>query len=302
MNTTVVVIFFNRIEPLRILMARLAEVKPKRLYLVSDGARLGVEGEQERVDACREFMQNIPWECEVVRDYASVNMGCRQRIVSGVNNALRLVETVIVLEDDCIPELRMFPFMEDMLVRYADNEKVLSIGATNYYSKGSMPGYDAFFTKYPVSTGWATWRRAWRLMDTDLLLLPEARRTHKIRKWLGSYRAEWYWFYVMQKKIFAWDYRWAFTGFMYSGVHLLPSRNLIKNIGIDDPLATNTKEYFQIFPEPDSDWVWSGKVPDKVESYSVFDKMMEDNHYSKSLPVRMHWCINKLRNRLSKII
>ena len=49
--------------------------KPPRIYIAADGAREGVNGEQDKVDHIREFLtNNIDWDCEVFKNYSEKNI------------------------------------------------------------------------------------------------------------------------------------------------------------------------------------------------------------------------------------
>ena len=65
MNTPVAIVFFNRLAPLKRLVSRLAEIKPLNVYLISDGPRSQSKCEAEKVAACRDFMVNLPWSCNI---------------------------------------------------------------------------------------------------------------------------------------------------------------------------------------------------------------------------------------------
>ena len=80
---------------------------------------------------------------------------------SGENKVFE-AERAIILEDDCIPEAEFFPWVEKMLDRYKDEDRVLSVGGTNLRPKLCNQNEDAVFSKYAMIWGWATWRREWK--------------------------------------------------------------------------------------------------------------------------------------------
>lgn len=299
-NTPVVILFFNRPLELKRLIARLAEVKPTRLYLVSDGARVSREGEWEKVEACRGLFNALTWNCEIRRNYSNVNFGCRQRIVSGLDWVFEQEERAIILEDDCIPTLDFFPFVETVLEQYKDVPEVLSVGGTNLRPQLSDPDYDVVFTKYAMIWGWATWRRAWRLMDKGLDSLAYARETHQLRKWLGSWRAEWYWLYLLRHVPSSWGYRWAFTGFMHTGLHVLPSKCLVENVGMRATNATHTFSHQYDLPSVEESWGFRNRIPPCCVPNRHLDKWIEDNIFSKSIYCRSVWLFRKILSGVSR--
>ena len=72
----VLVMAFNRPDHLQVLLARLREVQPPRLYVAVDGARPDREGEAERVQACRDLVSTVDWDCEVQTLFQDANLGC----------------------------------------------------------------------------------------------------------------------------------------------------------------------------------------------------------------------------------
>jgi len=300
MDTPAVILFFNRPDFLRQLISRLAEVKPKKLYLVCDGPRQDKVGEKEAVEECRSLFENLDWDCEIRRNYSDVNLGCRDRIISGLDWVFEQEERAIILEDDCIPIVDFFPFAEAMLERYKGNNQIFSIGGSNQRPQLSNPSYDVVFSKYSLCWGWATWRRAWTLMDRHLLQLPDAKKKHLFKKWLGSWRAELYWSYILKDDPTVWDYSWTFTGFIHQGLHVLPSKCLIDNIGIMDPNATHTTFNPYDLPIIAKSFPSSYRVPTQVEPDLIYNKWMEDHFYSRALIPRIKWVVKKILNLLQR--
>jgi hypothetical protein len=300
MNTPVVILFFNRPDFLRHLIGRLSEVKPKRLYLVCDGPRQGKVGEREKVDECRALFAKLSWDCQICQNYSDINLGCRDRIISGLDWVFEQEERAIILEDDCIPILDFFMFAEAMLDRYKDAPQVMSIGGTNLKPQLADPEYDIVFSKYAMIWGWATWSRAWLLMDGGLDRLEEAKEKHLLREWLGSWRAEWYWLYVLKNVPTTWDYRWFFSGFIQHGLHVLPSKCLVENIGMTDVNATHTTFNPYDLPIIAKSFPSSYRVPTQVEPDLIYNQWMEDHFYSRALIPRIKWVVKKILNLLQR--
>ena len=71
MKTAIAFFVYNRLDTTQIVFERIREIKPPRLYLVCDAARPWKEGDVEKVNAVREFLDNnVDWECEVHKNYA----------------------------------------------------------------------------------------------------------------------------------------------------------------------------------------------------------------------------------------
>lgn len=102
-KNTVVVVIFNRLDYTKELFKQIKKVEPEKLYIISDGARKSVENEALKVKKCREVFDKINWTCDVEKIYASENLGCKKRIITGLDHVFLKESQAIILEDDCIP-------------------------------------------------------------------------------------------------------------------------------------------------------------------------------------------------------
>ena len=172
MNIPVMICGFIRPNTLEKVFAAVREVKPCKLYLVLDAPR---EGRIEDVilnNECKRIFDSVDWVCDVVRDYAKVNMGCGKRMTSAITNVFKREEMAIILEDDCVPHPSFFRFCEELLERYKNDTRVGMIGAEcAHFRKDKMNFYgDSYYfdRMATIGAGWATWRRAWMLHDPTL--------------------------------------------------------------------------------------------------------------------------------------
>src|SRR5512146_3409648 len=101
LSTPVAMMVFNRPEKTEQVFAAVRAARPRRLLVVADGPRSGREGEAARCAAVRAIFDRVDWECEVERDFAPENLGCRRRMSSGLDWVFSRCEEAIVLEDDC---------------------------------------------------------------------------------------------------------------------------------------------------------------------------------------------------------
>lgn len=101
LKTPIAFLIFNRPEMTRKVFAEIARAKPERLLIVADGPRTPSESELCR--AARAVVAAVDWECEVLTNYAEVNLGCKRRVSSGLDWVFSLCGEAIILEDDCVP-------------------------------------------------------------------------------------------------------------------------------------------------------------------------------------------------------
>jgi hypothetical protein len=244
LGTPVVMIVFNRPELTRRVFAAIAMARPSRLLLVADGPRPDREGEAELCAEVREIVSRVDWPCKVETNFAPANLGPRVRAVSGLNWVFSLVEEAIVLEDDCLPDQSFFPYCVELLERYRDNPQIGLISGFNL--EGSFRHADSYYFSSLVSIwGWATWRRSWQQYDEYMKGWPEAKRSGLVERLFPDRKVVKYWEGMLDRMHDgsgpnAWDYQWVYTCWSRNWLNIIPTRNLVQNIGFGQD-ATHTK-------------------------------------------------------------
>ncbi len=241
----VVFLIFNRPDVTARVLAAIRAAKPAKLLVVADGPRPHKTGEAENVARTRALIDTVDWDCEVLRNYSEVNLGCFRRVSSGLDWAFGLCEEAIVLEDDCLPDPTFFRYCGELLERYRDDSRIGCVSGTNFQF-GRRRGSDSYyFSRYNHCWGWASWRRAWRHFDPAMRAWPAIRDDGRLKDILGDGKAVRYWtaIYdaVAQNRIDSWAYRWTFAAWRESLLTVLPGVNLISNIGFSRD-ATHTRD------------------------------------------------------------
>lgn len=247
LRTPVVLLLFARPDTTARLVELVRAARPPLLLVVADGPRPDRPGEPERCDATRALVADTDWGCEVLTDYADTNLGLKRRIETGLDWAFGQVEEAILLEDDCIPHPTFFRFCDELLQRYRDEARVLSI-AGGRLGPGATDGASYRFSRYQHIWGWATWRRAWRLDDPELSRWPELRDGRWLDGLLGDRRTAEYWSYHFEQSHtgrHTWDHAWQLSAWLAGGLSVIPSRNLVENVGFRED-ATTTRPEFRI--------------------------------------------------------
>ena len=231
-RTPVAFFIFRRPETTERVWAQIRKAEPKTLYLCADAARPDREGEAERVAAVRKIVENVDWECDVRRLYAERNMGCHDRVVSALNEIFETEERLIILEDDCLPDLSFFRYCDELLDRYASNDRILAVCGFN-------PGTDSLsleesysFSRNPACWGWATWKRAWRLYDDSMSCWNDPSRKARvfaknpdIRRFLDRMVRM-----TESKQVDSWANRWLLSALDNDALSCVPRVNLIRHL------------------------------------------------------------------------
>jgi len=247
MQTPVLFLVFNRPELAAQVFARIREARPPKLLVVCDGARANRPDDTEKVAAVRALIdRGVDWPCEVLREYSDQNLGCRQRIASGITWAFEQVEEAIILEDDCLPDPSFFTYAEAMLTRYRHDERVLHVAGNNLTAPLHGHSSSYWFSHHPWIWGWATWRRAWKHYDADMRTWDARRPALEASFASGWERAFWITAYDDARqdlaKVGTWDFQWAYTCRSLGGLSIFPRTNLIENLGFGgDSTHTNTE-------------------------------------------------------------
>jgi hypothetical protein len=295
----IVVIIFNRPDKTKILYESLKYYKPSKLLIISDGPRNNFKNENEKVVQSRKVFEKIDWECEVLFNISETNLGCRERIISGLNWVFDKVEKAIILEDDCIPTNEFFIYMETLLDRYQNNKKISSVCGTNFLSDLYKVNDSYLYSKYCHVWGWGTWKDRWFKIDARLENLQKVKKTKFLKKYLGSYRAYLYWHWILgrvnKKKIDSWAYIWNFTNFINEDLCIIPSTNLLSNIGIgNDSSHTKSLPYKYVKAEESKKKLnFPLEYPSNLAFDSKHDLKVENIIFSKSIYNRFLWIIKK---------
>lgn len=227
------------------MLEALREAKPKQLFVVADGPRSSHPEDQDLCQQTRALIDEmVDWDCEVHRDFSQENLGCGMRPHTGINWAFQHVEQAIILEDDCVPDPSFFPYCEELLTRYANDERVMHISGTTYTSEEKSISESYFFSNFPACWGWATWKRAWNHYSFRAEGWESLRETDWIQSIIGEPLVEASWAKQFDKAVAndgsyaSWDYQWGYSCWAKSGLSIFPRVNLISNVGFGE-LATH---------------------------------------------------------------
>ena len=246
---------YNRLEHTRQTIEALRDnylARESELFIFSDAPK--DEGSKNDVRLMREYLKTIEGFKKVIIFERRNNLGASENIIGGVTEVINMCGKVIVLEDDLLLSRYFLKFMNDALVFYEKEEKVISV--CGYMYKIDIKNQETFFLKMADCWGWATWKRGWDLFESNAAKLLERLNVQRmIRRFdLNGGRA-----YSkmlkkqVQGKISSWAIRWYASAFLNNKLSLFPARSLVRNIGFDGSgmHCRNGIGYFtDIFQEP----------------------------------------------------
>ena len=161
-----------------------------------------------------------------------------------------------------------------------------------------------YFANYASEWGWGTWRRAWNLYDFEISAW-EDKNIKKIIKQTFDYSkpCKEYLCNIFDKtyknpNVTWWDYQWAFTRYINSGIAIVPAKNLVCNIGFGED-ATHT---FDVNSRFNKISIQEMVFPLNYPTYIALDKDLEkeliDAHYP---PRKKRIVVDKIKSKLRKI-
>ena len=236
MNIPVLLLIYNRKKETKILINTLKKIKPKKIFISSDGPK-NFEKDIKSNNDIKKIVQTIDWTKQVKLNYMKKNYGCKESVSKGISWFFSQVKMGIILEDDCIPSKSFFLFAEQMLKKYQNNKKIYAISGNNFL-KNKIKIYDSYyFSKYNHCWGWATWARAWKDYDKNLKYWSYYKKKKSWENKFDQKIEKKYWEKIFdlckKKKIDSWAYPWLYSIWSKNGICIIPKINLVKNIGFN---------------------------------------------------------------------
>jgi len=276
----VALFIFKRPDTTRQVFEVVSSVRPAQLLLIADGPRQDRQGEAEACRQVREIVAQIDWPCEVFQNFSETNLGCQERIISGLDWIFSKVEEAIILEDDCLPDASFFPFCQELLEKYRGDARVCAISGTNLVERHLKTEASYYFSQLGGNWGWATWKSQWQRYDRHLADWPQLKREEMLSELFEDPKTVTYWtqiFDVMyeNKGRNTWDYQWLYTHLKNNALTIIPRVNLVANIGFG-PGATHTAEGDSRLTPPAATMVFPLTHPSSFIPLRSMDRHFQD--------------------------
>lgn len=260
------------------------------IYLFIDGARATADGDHDpKSQAVQQWASE--WETESPRHRLRIEPENRG-ISYGVPTAIDWVigeghDAVIVLEDDCLPSPDFFPWMQEMLSKYADDPRVAMVSGDNFVDAATPAEADDsyYFSRLPATWGWGTWARAWSVFRPALDDIRTGRNVQDVAGALPTraQRRRWSKTWVRQQHDLdhaTWDAVWFYAMTKQSGLCAVPHRNLVRNIGFGKE-ASNTFFTTSFAIRPRQSITFPLRHPQQVVAWSEGDEQYFNRMHSQ---------------------
>ena len=207
-----------------------AEAKFSDLFIFSDGPK--TPEKKAGVEENRKYIHTISGFNSVHIIEREKNWGLANSLIAGITEVINKYGKVIVVEDDLILSPYFLQFMNEGLEKYKDDDRVGTITGFVPPIKDKLP--ETFFLKYFQCWGWATWKRAWDLLETDARPLLKGLRFKKTKFDVGGGVGNYGNLYCQKVGLVdSWYLRYYASLFLKDKLSLYPGRSMVTNDGLD---------------------------------------------------------------------
>jgi hypothetical protein len=243
-KSAVLLIIFNRPETTIRVLRAIEEARPPRLYIAGDGPRSDVPEDKVLVEEARAVIEKVEWPCEIRTLYHDSNLGSKEGPARAISWFFEHEPEGVILEDDCLPHLDFFTFCDEILEKYRNDDRVMTVTGNNFQGNRWRGSGTYYFSRYHHSWGWATWKRAWRHYDPEIAFWSQFKVSRDWRAVFSRTEERHYWERIFDKVYArefetAWDYPWTASIWKRKGLTATPNVNLVSNIGFGKD-ATHT--------------------------------------------------------------
>lgn len=176
-ETPVLFVTFVRPDYARQTWEGIKATKPKTLYFYSNKGRAEKEGEVERNNEIRSYINEIDWDCDLHIFFREECVNVYDSLRGAIDWLFDNEERGIILEEDCVPTKAFFSFVDQMIEKFKEDKRVWCISGDNII-KQNPSGYDYMFSHLHAMYGWASWRDRWRMVNWDHLYIKETIDEH----------------------------------------------------------------------------------------------------------------------------
>lgn len=253
-KTAVLLLVYRRPELTERVLNVIRQARPSHLLIAADGPHPERPQDPELCARTRTVIEHgVDWPCEMKQRYLLENAGCKRGVAGAIGWAFSQHERIVILEDDCLPHPSFFRYCDELLEKYAEDSRVMQVAGSNLLHHAPSNSASYFASRFGVIWGWATWRRAWALYDMEMTDWPSLRDSGALNRFchLPGEAKRYTRLYddVYSGRLDTWDAQWALTRQRNGALSLVPSVNLISNIGFgkgathtlhDDRLVSNS--------------------------------------------------------------
>lgn len=300
-ETPVLFVTFVRPDYARQTWEGIKATKPKTLYFYSNKGRAEKEGEVERNNEIRSYINEIDWDCDLHIFFREECVNVYDSLRGAIDWLFDNEERGIILEEDCVPTKAFFSFVDQMIEKFKEDKRVWCISGDNII-KQNPSGYDYMFSHLHAMYGWASWRDRWRMVNWDHLYIKETIDEHiyyRLFKTKEQAKAKEKALSNIEDMLYrtkCWDYIFGLCMDQYHALTVQPKEHLVKNIGVTGQHHTKAKvSQYNCEPNPSAEEYVIAKEPPFV--FADF----EHDYLTYCQLLRKPSFFKRVKNRLSSL-
>ena len=240
----ILLLAFNRPELTSKIFSQIRAVRPPALYFSCDGPR-PKKNDEQKVAAVRALTSQVDWPCRIETRFHETNQGCGKCVAGAIEWFFSKEPEGIVLEDDTLPSRDFFRFCSTMLQRYRNDPSIHAVCGSNIFPLELAPVLKGEYSlsKYFFCWGWASWSRClenypappggWNARILDSCFTRMNFSQLESDSWKGVVLR------AASGQTNTWNYQFNASGWLNNRKFIIPSKNLVTNIGFGSN-ATHT--------------------------------------------------------------
>jgi len=304
-NIPILLLTYKRPETTSKILKKIYEVNPKKIYIFQDGIKTSFNYEEglkynKTTELIEKSIKNYS-NTKIYYHRFKKNIGQKYIGKSIMDIVFKIENKIIVLEDDTLPNKSFFKYCKAMLKKYENNNKIFHISGCNLYNGylgKKISKEDFFLSKYPHWWGWATWKSKWyKYYDPDMRDWKKNKKKFLSQKMNNKKESRFFDYYLSltaRNKHICWDLPWLYKMILYEKLTVVPTINLIKNIGFDySPEGKGSIKFRNLK---------SGKITfEKILSKNVYKNLQYDEFLRKNFYSR-DFLLVIMQNKIIKFI
>lgn len=283
-DVPVLLIGFNRPDLIEQNLENLRQQHVQNLYITIDGPRTGRDDDFQKVEEVRSLVKAIDFCPNVHLKIREQNVGCEVNVSEGIAWVLEEEEYVIVLEDDVMAHESFFRFMQEMLIRYKDDDCIAMVSGCNFTPMPFPNDEDYCFCQSGHTNGWGTWKRVWKMFNLYEEIKPEHLKLNYLKVHSANNEIAWRRKFVYSRMRkhgvgnSTWDMMFAYLRVVKNMLSIVPAKHLTSNVGLyglhcageDKGLLMEIDDEFKVVSHP-TKVVWNKEY----DSFHYFNYVKE---------------------------
>jgi len=248
----VAIFVYNRVDNTRRTLAALMQntlAAETDVYVFADGGK--DERSWKQVNEVRSYLheleQNHPFR-SLTLVLRPENFYLERNIIEGIDYVLQRHDRICVLEDDIVTSPYFLQFINDALVTYQDDTRVMHVGGFTNLHPSLFPSHPSptYFTPHMAGWGWATWRDRWQqhfrhFQSEDEALAILTPQDIDAIQYGGVFPC----LKSLKKNPIPWDCCWEIAIRKAGGLCLYPTHTLVRNIGLRNGTHFSSSRFLQ---------------------------------------------------------